>query len=82
MSASTSSRSSTVYIHEQAQSIAIYKSLVELGERYRQSSPAANLQCMLEGHLLLRTALNQEQGGADERDGAGDENADETSIRI
>ncbi|XP_071805590.1 BLOC-2 complex member HPS3-like isoform X1 [Asterias amurensis] len=54
---SISSKSNTIYIHEKSAPTAVYKSLMELGERYQHSSPAAYLQCMLEGHLLLRTAM-------------------------
>ena len=58
---SISSKSNTIYIHEKAAPTIIFKSLMELGERYQHSSPAAYLQCMLEGHLLLRSALTLER---------------------
>ncbi|XP_038077050.1 uncharacterized protein LOC119744921 [Patiria miniata] len=65
MSASISSKASTVYILEQACLSTIYKSLVELGERYRHTSPGGYLQSLLEGHLLLRMAkMNRQQENA------------------
>lgn len=61
MGTSISSKSSAIYIHEKSASMAVFKSLMELGERYQHSSPAAYLQCMLEGHLLLRIAMTVER---------------------
>ncbi|XP_022109287.1 uncharacterized protein LOC110989305 [Acanthaster planci] len=82
MSASISSKASAVYVLEQAPLTAVYRSLADLGERYRSTSPIGYLQSLLEGHLLLRTAANLERENprhqqTEQKDSQSSESSDE-----